>query len=67
VHYDSVKSEGCGFIPGLWEHRWNDLGRRLVHEGIVGVGKGLDADGSLILEQDNGSIVRIICGDVLPA
>ncbi len=67
VHYDRVKSEGCGFVPGLWEMRWNDRGRMLVHEGVVGAGRGLDADGSLVLEQDNGSIVRIICGDVLPA
>jgi BirA family biotin operon repressor/biotin-[acetyl-CoA-carboxylase] ligase len=67
VHYDRVKSEGCGFVPRLWELRWHDRGRKLVHEGIVGKGRGLDADGSLILEQDNGRIVRIICGDVLPA
>lgn len=66
VHYDRVKSEGCEFVPGLWERRWNDRGRKLVHEGVVGVGKGLDSDGSLILERDDGRIVRIICGDVLP-
>ncbi len=67
VHYDRVKSEGCGFISRLWELRWPHRGRKLVHESFVGIGRGLEADGSLILEQDNGRLVHITCGDVLPA
>ncbi|MDQ7781284.1 MAG: biotin--[acetyl-CoA-carboxylase] ligase [Desulfomonilaceae bacterium] len=67
VLYDRVKSEGCGIVPPLWERRWRDRGKQLAHEGMVGIGKGLDADGALVLEQSNGSVVRINCGDVLPA
>ncbi|MFH1112447.1 MAG: biotin--[acetyl-CoA-carboxylase] ligase, partial [Pseudomonadota bacterium] len=67
LHYDRVDSEGCGFIPRLWEIRWPHRGRKLVHESFVGVGRGLEADGSLILEQDDGRIVHVTCGDVLPA
>jgi BirA family biotin operon repressor/biotin-[acetyl-CoA-carboxylase] ligase len=65
--YSRVKKEGCAFIPSLWEHRWPHRGRMLVHDDTAGTGLGLDTDGALILQQEDGSMTRIVSGDVLPA
>lgn len=65
--YSRVKKEGCAFIPPLWESRWPHRGRKLVHDDVTGTGLGLDTDGALILELEDGRVTHITSGDVLPA
>lgn len=62
--YRRVKTEGCAFIPSLWERRWAHRGRMLVHESATGVGQGLDEDGALVLKLHGEKVIRITSGDV---
>jgi len=64
--YERVVKEGCGFIPELWEAWWPHRGRPLVHEGVVGHGLGLDQDGALMMKTEQGTVKRIVSGEVLP-
>ncbi|MBI4963955.1 MAG: biotin--[acetyl-CoA-carboxylase] ligase [Desulfomonile tiedjei] len=64
--YDRVQREGCGFVPDLWDARWAHRGLVLVHEEGSGIAEGIDADGSLLLRDDRGSLIRIASGDVEP-
>lgn len=61
-----VRSEGCGFIPGLWEHRWAHRGQTMRRDGIIGRAEGLDSDGALLLRTDDGRLLRITSGEPLP-
>lgn len=64
--YQRTKREGCGFIPPLWERRWQHRSVRLIHQGAAGIGMGIDTDGALILRLDDGRMQRVTSGEVLP-
>jgi BirA family biotin operon repressor/biotin-[acetyl-CoA-carboxylase] ligase len=64
--YDRINSEGCGFVPTLWDQRWAHRGSLLVHEDLSGIAHGIDQDGSLLLRDSQGCLRRIACGDVEP-
>jgi BirA family biotin operon repressor/biotin-[acetyl-CoA-carboxylase] ligase len=61
-----VKSEGCAFIPALWENRWAHRGQLLRRDGITGLAEGLDSDGALLLRTDDGRLLRITSGEPVP-
>lgn len=63
--YQRAKYEGCGFIPPLWEQRWQHRSVRLTHEGAAGIGIGIDTDGALLLRLDDGRIQRVTSGEVV--
>ncbi len=64
--YERAKVEGCGFIPPAWERRWLHKNMWLHHEGTVGIGLGIDAQGALLLEKDGGHVERVTSGEVVP-
>ena len=51
-----------------WKSRLNTLGREVVVQGvnqhIVGEAVDIDAEGALLIKTDNGSIQRVLAGDV---
>jgi len=63
--------EQNGFSPGRWESYFGLRGKRVrVNMGdryVVGKALGIDADGALLLEDEEGTVEKIISGDVLPA
>jgi BirA family biotin operon repressor/biotin-[acetyl-CoA-carboxylase] ligase len=65
--YQRVKTEGCGFVPQLWETRWAHRGMVLIHETVTGVGYGIDSDGALLLRTDQDQLRRITSGEVIAA
>jgi BirA family transcriptional regulator, biotin operon repressor / biotin---[acetyl-CoA-carboxylase] ligase len=64
--YNRVDGEGPGFIPDLWSKRWAHLGRTFAYNGVTGVGRGINPDGSLILKTDAGQLLRVTSGIMDP-
>jgi len=64
--YDRTVQEGCKFIVPMWESRWAHRGRMLASAGIVGMAEGLDFDGALLLRTTQGSLTRVVSGEVSP-
>lgn len=61
---------GEGFVPirRRWEALCDMMNLRVrVDERLVGTVVGLDSDGALRLQLDNGHVERIMAGDVRPA
>jgi BirA family transcriptional regulator, biotin operon repressor / biotin---[acetyl-CoA-carboxylase] ligase len=65
--YQRLQDEGGGFVPPLWQSRWAHKGCALVHEGTRAVAEGLDHRGALLLRTEDGSVKRVLSGEVLPA
>ena len=67
TRYMETETRGFGVIRPLWEHFSALTGRSVVvvdtGARIVGVVKGIDADGALLLET-TGRTIRILTGDV---
>jgi len=64
--YCRVYNEGPRFIPALWSARWAHQGRMLVSNGLIGVGQGINEDGSLILKTGEGQMQLVTSGIVEP-
>ncbi len=64
--YQRLKDEGGRFVPPLWQSRWAHKGCALVHDGVRAVAEGLDHRGALLLRTDDGSVKRVLSGEVLP-
>lgn len=47
-----------------WESRLNTIGQRVSTEGIVGQAQGVDESGALLIKTADGSIQRVLAGDV---
>jgi BirA family biotin operon repressor/biotin-[acetyl-CoA-carboxylase] ligase len=67
--YTDFLAAGFGPVRLEWQQRCNAKGRRMVvSEGgidrVSGLFAGIDADGSLLLNSDEGILERIVCGDV---
>ncbi|MFO7247341.1 MAG: biotin--[acetyl-CoA-carboxylase] ligase [Bacillota bacterium] len=66
--YDTYLREGFAPFKRRWEARAISLGRRVVARTpggeFVGVARGIDDDGALLLEQGNGTIRKIYSADL---
>ncbi len=67
--YFIFKKEGSGYILNEWKNRWGELNKRIRVRlnGKVMEGTAFDVDdaGHLLLRKDDGSVERIIAGDVI--
>ncbi len=64
--------EDFGFAPLAvrWQARFGLRNRRvrveLLDQSVIGVARGIDRDGALLLQDESGALQRIIAGDVIP-
>ncbi len=61
-----IATEGCGFIPGMWEPLWAHRGSVVTRDGLTGTAERIDRDGALMLRTVDGRLVRISSGAVMP-
>jgi BirA family transcriptional regulator, biotin operon repressor / biotin---[acetyl-CoA-carboxylase] ligase len=47
-----------------WQSRLNTIGQWVEVEGSVGQAQAVDSDGALLITLANGSIKRVLAGDV---
>ena len=68
--YGILEETGFGAIMPRWEARFGLRDRRvrvdMIDGAIFGRARGIDRDGALIVETDNGKFQRVIAGDVIP-
>src|SRR5919109_2489827 len=68
--YGILEESGFGAIMPRWEARFGLRDRRvrvdMIDGAIFGKATGIDRDGALIVETDNGKFQRVIAGDVIP-
>ena len=68
--YGVLEMSGFDALRPRWEARFNLAGRRvrveLDTEMIIGVARGIDRHGALVLEDQNGTRRTIVAGDVIP-
>jgi BirA family biotin operon repressor/biotin-[acetyl-CoA-carboxylase] ligase len=68
--YGILEESGFGAIMPRWEARFGLRDRRvrvdMIDGAIFGKARGIDRDGALIVETDNGKFQRVIAGDVIP-
>ncbi|MGC8657720.1 MAG: biotin--[acetyl-CoA-carboxylase] ligase [Desulfomonilaceae bacterium] len=62
-----VENEGVDFVPHVWEERWLHKGCQLTRDNLSGIATGIDSDGSLLLELDDGTIAKVCSGPPLSA
>ncbi|MCI0512646.1 hypothetical protein L0128_05490, partial [candidate division KSB1 bacterium] len=66
-YYQMLKQRGFGPIRSLWKANCPDLGRlieiRQSHTLFKGIFQDLAPDGSLILQQSDGTKIRITSGE----
>ncbi|MEO5366439.1 MAG: biotin--[acetyl-CoA-carboxylase] ligase [Magnetococcus sp. WYHC-3] len=71
VWYQRWLTEGFAPIPAAWSAHAGSLGQSVcVHQGretFCGIARGLDEQGFLLVEHADGSLTRVVSGDVLPA
>lgn len=69
--YGELEQRGFPHIAARWESFFELKGRKVkVEMGdriVSGIAGGIDRDGALIVEKEDGAIERIIAGDVTPA
>ncbi len=68
--YGELEDHGFGVLAPRWEAYFGLRGVRvrveLLDQVLVGKAKGIDRDGALILEDDQGYVKRIVAGDLIP-
>jgi BirA family biotin operon repressor/biotin-[acetyl-CoA-carboxylase] ligase len=68
--YGELEASGFMALAARWEARFGLRERRvrveLLGQTVIGRAKGIDRDGALLLEDDSGTLQRIIAGDVIP-
>jgi BirA family biotin operon repressor/biotin-[acetyl-CoA-carboxylase] ligase len=68
--YGELEASGFRALAARWEARFGLRERRvrveLLGQTVIGRAKGIDRDGALLLEDDSGTLQRIIAGDVIP-
>ncbi len=69
-YYLELLETGFSAIRNRWEARCNIMNRRVrVEQGTVvhsGTVVGIDSDGALLLQSEDGHMVKIVSGDVKP-
>ncbi len=68
--YGILGEAGFEAIAPRWEAHFNFHGKRvrieMGDEALVGIAKGMDRDGALIVECEDGQCHRVLAGDVIP-
>ncbi len=68
--YGELEEFGFDGLAPRWEARFGFRGRRvrieLLGQVLLGCAKGIDRDGALIIEGDDGCLQRVLAGDVIP-
>ncbi len=68
--YGVLEESGFDALAPRWEARFALRDRRvrveIMDEVIFGAARGIDREGALIVEKDDGELQRIIAGDVIP-
>ena len=68
--YGMLQDGGFAALAPSWEARFGLRGRRvrvqMLDEMWVGRARGIDRDGALLVEKENGHLERVIAGDVIP-
>ena len=68
--YGVLEESGFDALAPRWEARFALRDRRvrveIMDEVIFGAARGIDREGALIVEKDDGDLQRIIAGDVIP-
>jgi BirA family biotin operon repressor/biotin-[acetyl-CoA-carboxylase] ligase len=62
-----IEKEGVGFIIPLWTARWSHRGIPLEWNGMTGTAEGLAPDGTLLLRQEDGKVIRVSSGEPIPS
>jgi len=69
--YGDLEDRGFSLMARRWESFFRLRGKRvrveMMDEKILGKVLGIDSDGALHLEDDQGAIRKIVAGDVIPA
>ena len=68
--YGVLEQFGFEALARRWEAYFDLRGRRvrieLLDQVLVGRARGIAPDGALLVEDDNGTVQRVIAGDVIP-
>ena len=68
--YGILEESGFDAIAPRWQARFGLRGKRvrveMVDEVLIGKAVGIDPDGALLVEGDDGALQRVIAGDVTP-
>ena len=68
--YGELEEFGFDALAPRWEAYFGFRGRRvrieLLDQVLLGRAKGIDRDGALIIESDDGGLQRVLAGDVIP-
>ena len=68
--YGEIQGPGFAAIASRWESYFGFKGQRvrmeLLDQIVLGTAKGIDRDGALLLEDDQGNLQRVMAGEVTP-
>jgi len=68
--YGELGRDGFPGIARRWESFFDLRGRKVAVEmadqRVMGIARGIDRDGALILEEEGGALRRVIAGEVIP-
>lgn len=68
--YGDLEDQGFSLIARRWESFFRLRGKRIrvemMDQAILGKAVGIDGDGALILEDEQGALKRIVAGDLIP-
>jgi BirA family biotin operon repressor/biotin-[acetyl-CoA-carboxylase] ligase len=68
--YGEIEATGFATLASRWESYFGTRGQRvrieLLDHVMVGLARGIDQDGALIIEDEDGNRQRVVAGDVTP-
>jgi len=68
--YGDLEEKGFPFMARRWQGFFRLQGKKIkvamLDESLVGKALGIDRDGALLLEDDEGAVKKILAGDVIP-
>lgn len=68
--YGMLEQSGFGALASFWDARSALHEKRvrveMIDDVIVGTARGIDRDGALLVEDDQGTMRRVVAGDVIP-
>jgi BirA family biotin operon repressor/biotin-[acetyl-CoA-carboxylase] ligase len=68
--YGELEQSGFAALARRWQAHFSLRDRRvrveMLEQIITGWARGIDRDGALLVEDDNGVLQRVIAGDVIP-